>query len=238
MKKHIFYVTKFTLFFSGFILFGFLLIVSIVYGAPGDIERVSLDSAGGQGNDGSWHCSISSDGRFVAFGSDATNLTPGDTNGVGDVFVKDRQTNAIERVSLDSAGVQGDNGSWHCSISSDGRFVAFGSDATNLTVDINGVRDVFVKDRQTDAIEIVSLDSAGGQGNDGSWHCSISSNGRFVVFGSFATNLTPGDTNGFSDVFVKEIGGVAIPTLNEYGIMFLLLMLGSSALKVLRRSNI
>ena len=74
-------------------------------------ERVSVDSAGGQGNDKSFEPAISGDGRFVAFASTAPNLVPGDTNGTQDVFVHDRQTGATERVSVDSAGTQADLGS-------------------------------------------------------------------------------------------------------------------------------
>ncbi len=211
------------------------------------IERVSVDSSvpGVQGDNNSYTSSISSDGRFVAFESDATNLVPGDTNGRIDIFVYDRQTDVIERVSVDSSvpGVQGNDYSSNSSISSDGRFVAFYSAATNLVPgDTNGRIDIFVYDRQTDVIERVSVDSSvpGVQGNDSSAAPSISSNGRLVAFESDATNLVPGDTNGSSDVFVKETiaSSTAIPTLNEYGIMFLLLMLGFSALKTLKRSNI
>ena len=111
-------------------------------------ERVSVDSAGIQGNGSSRQPSISADGRFMAFTSDATNLVPGDTNGRTDVFVHDRQTGTTERVSVDSAGNQGNAGSSGVGISGDGRFVAFTSSATNLVPgDTNSVADVFVRVR-------------------------------------------------------------------------------------------
>src|SRR5205823_7255077 len=75
--------------------------------SAGTTERVSVDSAGNEGNGGSGGTAISADGRFVAFSSYATNLVAGDTNGVADVFVHDRQTGTTERVSVDSAGTQG-----------------------------------------------------------------------------------------------------------------------------------
>src|SRR5438046_3037872 len=91
----------------------------------GTTGRVSVDSAGTEGNGLSVNPSISADGRFVVFYSYATNLVPGDTNGTGDVFVHDRQTGTTERVSVDSAGTQGNSNSDRPSISADGRFVAF-----------------------------------------------------------------------------------------------------------------
>ena len=76
--------------------------------AAGVTERVSLGPGGVQGDGASCSPSISADGRFVAFLSDATNLVPGDTNGAGDVFVRDRQTGTTERVSVGPGGVQAD----------------------------------------------------------------------------------------------------------------------------------
>ncbi len=127
-------------------------------------ERVSVDSAGVQGNSGSGVPSISADGHYVAFTSYASNLVSGDTNGQLDVFVHDRQSGATERVSVDSAGAQGNRESYDPSISADGRCVAFHSWATNLVSgDTNGLYDVFVHDRQSGATERVSIDSAGMQ---------------------------------------------------------------------------
>src|SRR5439155_1190150 len=124
---------------------------------------------------------------------------------VYDVFVHDRLTGTTERVSVDSAGTQGNSDSVDASISADGRFVAFYSSANNLVPgDTNGAEDVFVHDRLTGTTERVSVDSAGTQGNSESFLPSISADGRFVAFYSDATNLVPGDTNGFEDVFVHD----------------------------------
>src|SRR2546430_666107 len=130
----------------------------------GTTELVSVDSAGNQGG-GYWPAisagqtgggdagdrggrlrpARSADGRFVAFSSLATNLVPGDTNGYYDVFVRDRHTGTTERVSVDSAGNQGDGESYAASISADGRFVAFVSGSTNLVPGAtNGYKNVFV----------------------------------------------------------------------------------------------
>ena len=171
----------------------------------GTTRRVSVGAGGVQGNGHSLNPAISADGRYVAFESDATNLVPGDTNEATDVFVRDRQTGTTRRVSVSSGGVQGNNTSFSQALSADGRFVAFRSDATNLVPgDTNGMGDVFVRDRQTGTTRRVSVSSGGAQGNNPSFSQAISAGGRFVVFGSDATNLVPGDTNHAEDVFVHD----------------------------------
>ena len=173
----------------------------------GTTERVSLSSAGEQGNRFSNDPSISADGRYVAFVSYATNLVPGDTNNTEDDFVHDRVTGTTERVSLSSTGEEANARSFFSSISADGRFVAFSSDASNLAPgDTNGSWDAFVHDRVTGTTERVSVSSTGEQGNSASYLYSISADGRYVVFYSRATNLVPGDTNGYPDTFVYDRG--------------------------------
>jgi len=98
----------------------------------GTTERVSVASDGTQGDAQSNGPAISADGRFVAFTSIASNLVPGDTNGVADAFVRDRQTGTTERVSVDSAGAQANDASTDPAISGDGTLVAFFSAASNL----------------------------------------------------------------------------------------------------------
>src|SRR5262249_55407049 len=120
----------------------------------GTTERVSVGPGGLQANHQSAGQAISSDGRFVAFTSFATNLLGpgGDTNATEDVFVHDRLMNTTERVSVGPGGLEADGGSDTPSISPDGRFVAFVSVATNLLgpgVDSNGAKDAFIHDRQT-----------------------------------------------------------------------------------------
>jgi len=168
-------------------------------------ERVSLSSAGAEGNNDSVYPSISADGRYVAFESDATNLVEGDNNLSLDVFVRDRVLGTTERVSLDSDEVEGDDESGRPSISADGRYVAFWSSATNLVAADNNLSpDVFVRDRDTGTTERVSVSSAGAEGNSHSVLPSISADGRHVAFHSCATNLVKGDTNYCFDVFVRD----------------------------------
>src|SRR5438445_6610436 len=173
--------------------------------------RVSVASGGTEGDEASLGSALSADGRFVAFDSAATDLVAGDTNGVSDVFVHDRQTGTTERVSVASGGAQGNGSSgligfaFPPALSADGRFIAFVSFATNLVAgDTNAATDVFVHDRLTGTTERVSVASGGTEGNDASLGFALSADGRFVAFQSDATNLVPGDTNGATDVFVRD----------------------------------
>jgi len=171
----------------------------------GQTSRVSVASDGEQGNFDSYFPSISADGRYVAFESYASNLVGDDTNGKYDVFIHDRQTGQTSRVSVASDGSQGNNHSRDPSISADGRYVAFRSDASNLVGDdTNPEYDVFIHDRQTGQTSCVSVASDGEQGNDYSGEPSISADGRYVAFKSKASNLVGDDTNDWDDVFIHD----------------------------------
>jgi Tol biopolymer transport system component len=176
------------------------------YSAVLDIKRVSVASDGTQGNNDSYHPSISADGRYVAFNSSASNLVSGDTNGSSDIFVRDLLTNTTRRVSLATDGTQGNYNSNSPSISADGRYVAFYSFASNLVSgDTNGPGDIFVRDLLTNTTRRVSVATDGTQGNSVSYSPSISADGRYVAFNSSASNLVSGDTNGSSDIFVRDL---------------------------------
>jgi len=171
----------------------------------GATTRVSVDSGGAEANSASLDPTISGDGRYIAFDSNATNLVPGDTNNVGDVFLRDTALGTTTRITLSSDGAQADNESFDPAISADGRYVAFTSWATNLVPgDTNGEPDVFVWDAVSGTTTRVSVDSSAGQGNLTSDHPSISGDGRYIAFESWATNLVPGDTNGRADIFVRD----------------------------------
>jgi len=171
--------------------------------------RVSVRSNGRQANGDSGYASISATGRFVVFLSEATNLVAGDDNDRADVFVHDRKTGATSLVSLNSRGRLGNGDSGDGSISSDGRYVAFQSDATNLVKgDDNGYEDVFVHDRTLGRTVRVSVHSNGTQGDGNVGYMppgAISADGRIVVFSSPATTLVRGDRNDVSDVFAHDL---------------------------------
>jgi hypothetical protein len=174
--------------------------------SSGTTERVSLDSSGNEGDFDSWTPTISADGRLVAFWSSATNLVPGDTNALGDIFVHDRTSGVTERVSVDSSGVQSNGANLFSSISADGRFVVFSSFASNLVAgDTNNKVDVFVHHRATGSTVRASVRTNGNQGNGDSFLWGASADGTVVAFTSSANHLVTGDTNGVSDVFVHEL---------------------------------
>ncbi|MBI4604446.1 MAG: PD40 domain-containing protein [Planctomycetes bacterium] len=217
----------------------------------GSTVMVSLSVSNGQGDgpsggffgpNGNPGCTISRNGRHVAFTSIATNLVPGVTASVLRVYVRDRdsnrngvldETSGVNTVLVGELpdGSRPDGRCYQPSLSADGRFVAFTSEATNLTIasgDSNGASDVFVQDRDFDAnrdnslaanpifdelrlgdgvwIRGVSVSSGGVLGNGASSNPSISGDGRLVAFESAATNLVAGDSNGRSDIFVHELG--------------------------------
>jgi Tol biopolymer transport system component len=169
-------------------------------------DRISSDSSGVQGNADSTGVSISTDGRFVAFVSWSTNLVAGDTNSVGDIFVKDRQTGATVRASVSSAGAQSNGESYEPALSADGRYVAFTSDASNLVPgDNNNACDIFVHDLTTGSTIRASVSSAGQEADAASNSAAISSDGRYLAFESRATNLVAADTNQRCDVFLRDL---------------------------------
>jgi Tol biopolymer transport system component len=173
-----------------------------------DLEAgsTSLVSANGgiEGDGPSNAPSISADGGRVVFESTATNLAPGDTNGRQDVFVYD-EDGGLTRVSVDAQGGDANGGSYEACISASGRYVAFTSHASDLVAsDTNNADDVFVRDLETGTTTRVSVDSAGAQANSSSYGASLSADGRYVTFTSFASNLVAGDSNGDNDVFVHD----------------------------------
>lgn len=173
----------------------------------GITTRVSVASDGTQGNKSSLSSSsVSADGRYVAFRSAADNLVPDDINDAHDIFIHDTVTGDTSRVSVASDGTQGNGSSESPSISADGRYVTFTSNASNLLEeDSNDSRDIFIHDRVTGETERVSVSSEGTQANDFSLLPKISADGRFVTFVSYATNLVEGDTNGWRDIFLRDL---------------------------------
>ena len=184
--------------------------------------------AGPAGNAASGDPGVSADGRFVAFTSDASDLVPGDANGVKDVFLMDRTTGAVTQVSRTPAGATGNGASGYNglttevpAVSADGRYVAFTSWASDLVSnDTNGLPDVFLFDRVSGSVSLVSHTPGGQSGSNGSARPSISADGRFVAFDSYAGDLTPGDSNGIGDVFLfdRQDGSVRLASHTPAGL--------------------
>ncbi|MBB3017927.1 Ca2+-binding RTX toxin-like protein [Microvirga lupini] len=183
----------------------------------GAITRISTTANGEQAEGGSTYSPrFSTDGRYVVFESAASNLVPGDTNNQVDIFRKDLVTGAITRISTTATGEQAEGGiSYNHEISTDGRYVVFASEANNLVPgDTNSSRDIFLKNLVTGAITRISTTAAGEQAGSGSSAPHISTDGRYVVFESAASNLVPGDTNNAEDVFRKDLVTGAITRIS------------------------
>jgi Tol biopolymer transport system component len=161
---------------------------------------VSVNPAGVAGNNASVAPSISGDGNRIAFQSFADDLVAGDGNGLSDIFVRDVQNGTTERVSVDRFGHDANAGGFGPSISANGRYVAFQSDASDLVFgDGNGVNDVFVRDLRTDRTERIS---AGVKANDPTRRvdgASISGDGRLVAF-----QVSVGSPVFFTEVYVRD----------------------------------
>jgi hypothetical protein len=161
--------------------------------------------SGTEANDSSFQPAISANGRYVTYGSSASNLVPDDTNGIIDIFVYDRKTNTTERISVASDGTEANEESFGATISANGRYVTYSSFASNLVPDdTNNAADIFVYDRKTNTTERINVASDGTEANDDSGGAEISANGRYVTYDSFASNLVPDDTNDTQDVFVYD----------------------------------
>ena len=186
------------------LLAGALLLGLAAPAAAATTQRLSVRSNGAQGTGGyADQPATAGRARWIAFASGFPNLVPGDTNGVGDIFVRDTVTGKTTRVSVSSAEAQANDESSAPAISADGRFVAFSSIATNLVPgDTNGTADVFLRDRKKGTTRRVSVGTGGTEGSGTSISPAISADGGLIAFASWASDLVPNDTNGFADIFV------------------------------------
>lgn len=173
------------------------------------VELISVNAAGtGSGSSTSYDPVISDDGRFVAYESFATNLVNGDTNGLFDVFVRDRVLGTTLLCSRDLSGTgSGSLESYDPIISANGQIVVFFSHATNLVAgDTNNSSDLFAFNTATHTVQLITRALDGGMANDGSYNYSISADGRYVAFESYATNLVANDDNGANgDIFLRDL---------------------------------
>ncbi|MGI9539685.1 MAG: TolB family protein, partial [Miltoncostaeaceae bacterium] len=179
--------------------------------ATGDTVFVSrADGPAGAGGDAhSYDPSVSADARYVAFESNADNLSSDDDDTVRNIYVRDTvaETTVLVTRANGANGAGADDDSYDPSISADGRYVAFESKADNLSpIDDNTVRNIFVRDIATNETFLISRESGvAGSGSDGtSYDPSISADGRYVAFRSNGDNLAPDDDNGVVNLFVRD----------------------------------
>ncbi|MEU7908127.1 hypothetical protein [Actinoplanes sp. NPDC049118] len=166
----------------------------------------SVTADGKAGDRDSRSPSLSADGRYVAFQSDATDLVAGDTNGQADIFVRDLRAGVTTRVSVDGAGTQADNFSQSPSISADGRYVAFVSRASNLVPGGSTplTADVYVHDRDSGTTTRVSVPAVNPDEQYNNVQPAISPDGQFVVYASDSPRQVTGDTNRKSDIVLFD----------------------------------
>jgi Tol biopolymer transport system component len=196
--------------------------IVVMRGFEADPVLVSVNLAGEVADGRCYEPSLSADGRFVAFRSDATNLVDGATTTRDRIYVKDLETGEIALASADEAGAEADAQSFEPSLSADGRYVAFRSDATNLVDGVDTARSrIYVKDLVTGEIVLASTDEAGVDANAGSYEPRLSADGRYVAFSSWATNLVDGVTSTRERIYVKdlEMGGIALASTDAAGVV-------------------
>ncbi|MBI5929742.1 MAG: PD40 domain-containing protein [Chloroflexi bacterium] len=167
--------------------------------------RVSMTDTEGEGNGPSYSPAVSGDGRYITFASQATNLVTGDTNGVADVFVRDVTNGTTILISVTTSGGASPALSGTPSISNDGRYVTFITNAAlDPVADTNGQTDVYVRDIVGNTTTLVSIGTSGFSANGVSDNPMIAGSGQFVAFHSVAADLVASDTNGQGDVFVRD----------------------------------
>ena len=179
---------------------------------------ISKNTSGGGADENSTNSSISGDGRYVVYYSQATDLVTGDTNGFGDIFLYDTVNETTVLVSKDTSGRGAGNASSSPTISADGRYVVYHSDATNLVAgDTNSRADIFVYDTLTGTTELVTIDTGGSGTDNNSYYPSISGDGSTIFFQSYASDLVTIDSNSTGDVFLADnpLFGAALPTVNQ-----------------------
>ena len=166
------------------------------------IQRVSVNNSGTAGNKASYSPSISSDGKKIAFNSLSNNLYSGDINGFSDIFVRDTTNNVTTLVNITKNGIIADKESADAVISGNGRFVAFATAANNLSGQTtNSKRNVYLKDLVTGNLELISINNSGTVGNNDSFLPSISFDGRYISFVSFASNFDNIANNNVYDIY-------------------------------------
>jgi Tol biopolymer transport system component len=164
----------------------------------GHLAMVSTNRAGRAGNGASYSGSVSANGRYVAFESQAGNLVSGDTDKATDVFVKDMTTGSVKRVGVSAAGKQFGGGAKAPSMSANGRYVTFSGQPSK------GFAQVYVRDLRLKTTTLVTVGADGKPGNAGTFEATISGNGRYVSFSTGATNIAPGAPF-FFNTYVRDL---------------------------------
>ncbi|CAK0746830.1 serralysin [Gammaproteobacteria bacterium] len=171
----------------------------------GQVSLVSADSNGVPSVNTDYGASISGDGKFVVFTSQSA-LVAGDTNVYSDIYEKDLTTGNITLVSSTQNNGVSHSASSEADLSNDGRYVVFINGGEGLIGTPNGSWQVFLKDTLTGQLSLVSTAADGSTLANGHCHnATVSNDGRFVMFQTSATNMAPGDTNDYDDIYLKDM---------------------------------
>lgn len=182
-------------------------------------EIASVNDQGVPGNKSVSYGSMSGNGRYCVFATDASNLAAGANGAKTQIFLRDRKKGTTELISV---GIGGLASNGYCSsptVSNDGRFVCFSSEGNNLVPgDVQGQSDVFLRDRTTGITIRVDADNFGTPSPQGAFDGKVSANGRKVVF-STASSLVPSDDGGLYDAYVYDVKGgfVTLASIDSYG---------------------
>ena len=184
-----------------------ILALAATAAAAGETELISVHAFTGEAAGQSalrGADTVSADGRYVVFQSRKYSLVPADTNRLGDIFVRDRWFGTTRRVSVASNGAQSNGYSDAPSISADGRYVVFQTDATNLVPNGPPGSNIYLHDTSTGRTELISAAFDGSGADQGSYEPSVSRDGRYVAFMSTATNLIAGYVGRHRSVYVRD----------------------------------
>jgi Tol biopolymer transport system component len=168
------------------------------------LERVSVGNGGVQSDAAAGDISdVSDDGRYVVFDTSASSLAGAPATGRR-VYLRDRSSGTTTLLSRAAGSSTASGDSANPRITGDGRYVVFDSDAALIAADTNNVRDVYRLDRQSGALELISISEDGRLGNADSFEAQISADGGSIAFYTWATNLVVGDTNGYWDLLLRK----------------------------------
>ena len=190
----------------------------------GVTELINVGVGGADPDSSAGAPSVSADGRFVVYTSNASNLVPGDVNGKQDIFLHDRQTGATDLISISTLGVQANSECWDPAVSADGRYVVFNTIASSLVAgDTNIYPDIFLRDRVTGQTTKITQSHDGSGANNQSDNASLSDDGRYIAFRSWASNLQgpPAGGSNWLDAFVidRQTGEIEQVNVSSTGIL-------------------
>ena len=168
-----------------------------------ETNLVSKSSLGTQWNGFSNNAIINWDGKYIVYESTSSNLVVWDTNAKSDIFLYNRDTEETILISKSSTGVLWNNNSTNAFISWNGKYIVYESDSDNLVEsDTNEKRDIFLYNIETQETTLINKSTSWIQANSYSYAPTISWDGKYIVYYSYATNLIEWSLNGFANIFL------------------------------------